>query len=51
MSALVRKALTLQLPRIELWLTATTIVGFTWLLLSDAIHPLVVLLLQLYLVF
>ena len=51
MSTLVRKALTWQLPRVELWLAATTVVGFSWLLLSDAIHPLVVLILQLYLVF
>jgi len=51
MTTLVRKAITLQLPRVELWLGATAIVGFAWLLLVDAIHPLLLLILQLFLVF
>lgn len=51
MTTLVRKAITLQLPRVELWLAATAVVGFTWLLLVDAIHPLLLLILQLFLVF
>ena len=32
-------------------LSAGTVVGFTWLLLQDAIHPLIVFLLQVYLTF
>jgi hypothetical protein len=46
----VRQASTLRIP-VDRLLAAASVASFLWLLLSDRIHPLVVMMLELYLTF
>jgi hypothetical protein len=50
LQAAVRQATTLRLP-VDRLLAVGSVASFLWLLLSDRIHPVVVLLLELYLTF
>jgi hypothetical protein len=51
MRILVRRAVARPLPRWDLWLALATAGGFLALLVADAVHPLLVLALEVFLLF